>query len=65
MKWYEMTNCPHCGAKLEWNGGNSDWTGESHDAVCKACGILFSAFERKDFEVEEDPLQAGERPGKV
>lgn len=57
MKWWEMTNCPHCGKPLQWNGGSTDWDGAVYDAECIDCGIMYTATERMEFEVDEDEWQ--------
>lgn len=56
MKWFEMMTCPHCGGKIEWNGGSTETDGASYDAICTKCRIFFLAVESLDFEVDEDPL---------
>lgn len=56
MKWYELPNCPHCGAKLYWNGGSSERGGIDYDAICTKCKIFFFAAECMGFEVEEEEL---------
>lgn len=57
MKWWEMTNCPHCGKPLQWDGGSTDWDGAVYDAECIDCGIMYTATERMEFEVDEDEWQ--------
>lgn len=56
MKWYEVTNCPHCGKPLKWNGGSNEWDGVAKDAICSECAIMYTATERNEYEVEEQEL---------